>query len=166
MSSTITRDHSPTSAARGAHPGSSHRVEQPALDAVLTWLLAGRSERSPWRVVAAAAAIVEAVAHIPVTEEHLKEAPYIGIAFVLVTAAGFILAQLLLTADTRAVWLSTAVVSTLALAAFILSRTVGLPQIADDIGDWSDPLGIVAIVSEAIMLVTAIVHLGTHRTRY
>lgn len=159
MSSTITRTHTGASS-------SSHRVEQPALDSVLTWLLVGRSERSPWRLVAAAAAIAEAAVHIPVIEDHLKEAPYIGIAFVLVTVAGFVLAQLLLTADTRAVWLSTVAVSGLALAAFILSRTVGLPQVQDDIGDWSDPLGIVAIVSEAIMLATAIVHLSTHRTRY
>lgn len=166
MSSTITRNRVGTSSDGSGHAASSHRVEQPALDSVLTWLLVGRSERSPSRLVAAAAAIATATAHIPVIQEHLKEAPYIGVAFVLVTVAGFVLAQLLLTADTRAVWLSTAAVSALALAAFILSRTVGLPQIHDDIGDWSDPLGIVAIVSEAVMLITAIVHLSTHRSRY
>jgi len=160
MTSTITRSQADTSGA-----GSSHRVHEPALNSVLTWLIAGRSEHSPWRVVAAAAAIGEAVAHIPVTKEHLTEAPYIGIAFVLVTVAGFVLAQLLLTADTRRLWQATAVVSALALVAFLLSRTIGLPQIQDDIGDWSDPLGTVAVVCEAIMLATAIVHLSTHRSR-
>lgn len=176
MSSTLTRNHEGTSAARDTHAvssrpgsghvGSSHRAPESTLDSVLTWLVAGRSERSPWRVVAAAAAIGEAAAHIPVTKEHLTEAPYIGVGFVLVTVAGFILAQLLLTADTRAVWLATAAVSALALAAFMLSRTVGLPEIQDDIGNWSDPLGIVAIVSEAVMLATAIAHLSSRRRRY
>lgn len=141
-----------------------HHIEHPASQSVLTWLLVGRHENSPWRLVAAAAAIAEATAHMPVIAVHLTEAPYIGVAFVLLTVAGFLLAQLLLTADTQAVWLSTAVVSALALAAFIYSRTVGLPMIEDHVGDWSDPLGTVAIVSEAVMLAAAILHLTRHRS--
>jgi hypothetical protein len=125
----------------------------------LSWVFDGRPERSPWRLLAAAGAIAEAVAHIPVIEDHLMEAPYIGVLFVLVTVAGFLLAVLLLTADSRAVWVSTAVVSALALAAYVLSRTVGLPQIEDDIGNWSDALGTLAIVGEAVMLLAAIPHL-------
>lgn len=66
-----------------------------------------RPLRSPWRLPAAIGAIGEAVAHIPVTQEHLSEAPYIGAGFVLLTIAGLLLAQLLLTADSVAVWIAT-----------------------------------------------------------
>lgn len=137
--------------------------DEPAIASVLTWPLAGRPPHSAWRVVAAAGAIAEAVAHIPVIEDHFSEAPYIGVLFVLVTVAGFLLAVLLLTADSRAVWVSALVVSALALAAYVLSRTVGLPQIEDDIGHWADPLGTLAIVGEAVMLLSAIAHLRGRR---
>ncbi|TWP32945.1 hypothetical protein [Leekyejoonella antrihumi] len=52
----------------------------------------------------------DAVAHIPVIEMHLSEAPYIGVGFVLLTIAGLILGMLLLVADTPAGWVSTLVV--------------------------------------------------------
>lgn len=133
----------------------------------LPWPLAGRPEGSSWRLLAAAGAVTEAEAHIPVTEDHLHEAPYIGVGFVFLTVAGFLLSALLLTSDSRAVWVSTAVVSTLALLGYLLSRTVGLPQIHDDIGNWTDALGWVAITGEALMLTASLAHLlhrAEHRT--
>lgn len=126
---------------------------------MLTWPLTGQPAHSAWRLLAAAGAIAEAVAHIPVIENHVSEAPYVGVLFALVTVAGFLLAILLLTSDSRAVWVSTLVVSALALAAYVLSRTIGLPQIEDDIGHWADALGTMAIVGEAVMLVGAVGHL-------
>ncbi|MGH3502262.1 MAG: hypothetical protein ACRDQA_15455, partial [Nocardioidaceae bacterium] len=35
------------------------------------------------------------------------------------------------------------------------SRSAGLPQIGDDIGNWAEPLGMVAIVAEAITFLAA-----------
>lgn len=111
--------------------------------------------RSRWRLLAAIGATGEAAAHVPVMQEHLSEAPYIGVGFVLLTVAGFLLGFLLLTADTPSTWDLTRVVSALAPAGYILSRTVGLPQIQDDIGNWAEPLGIVSMITEGIMLLTA-----------
>lgn len=125
----------------------------------LTWPLTGRPARSGWRLLAAAGAITEAAAHIPVTEAHLHEAPYIGVGFVLLTVAGFLLSELLLIRDSHAVWVSTAVVSMLALLGYLLSRTIGLPQIHDDIGNWTDALGLVALTGEALMLTAFVLHL-------
>ena len=72
--------------------------------------------------------------------------------------AGLLLAQLLLFADTTAVWRWTAGVSSAALLGYVLSRTVGLPQIHDDIGNWTDPLAIVCIGAETLMLAAAGLH--------
>lgn len=138
-----------------------HETHTPPLDG--TWPLAGRAHRSRWRVLAALGAIGEAAGHIPVTQEHLSEAPYIGVGFVLLTVAGFLLAALLLTADTTAVWSATGAVAALALTGFVLSRTVGLPQIRDDIGSWGEPLGIVCLAAEALMLAAAAAQLFATR---
>lgn len=104
--------------------------------------------------MAAIRALVEGTAHIPVIEKHLSEAPYIGVGFELLTVAGLMLGFLLLTADTPAVWAATLTVSVLAIAGHVLSRSVGLPQIHGDIGNWAEPLGIVAITGETIMVLT------------
>ncbi len=126
--------------------------------------LLGEPARSPWRLIAAAAAVSTAVAHLPILQAHLSEAPYIGIGFLLLIIAGLLLSQLLLRSDTPAVWTATLVVSALALGAFVASRTLGLPLIGDDVGNWADPLAIVALASEATMVATALLYLGARRT--
>lgn len=136
------------------------RHATPTPRSAMTWLLDGAALRSPWRLLAAVGAIGEAVAHVPVIEEHLTEAPYIGVGFVLLAVAGFILGVLLLLSDTAAVWGSTLAVGVLAILGYVLSRSIGLPQIGDDVGNWGEPLGIIAVICEAIMLVTAAVQLG------
>jgi hypothetical protein len=102
---------------------------------------------------AALASIGEAVAHVPVVEPHLVEAPYLGVGFVLVTVAGFYLALRLVVDPDELVWFATGVVAVLALLGYLLSRTVGLPQIGDDVGAWADPLGITAVACEVLMVV-------------
>jgi hypothetical protein len=109
------------------------------------------------RTAAAAGAIGEAVVHIPVTPDHLVEAPYVGVGFVLLTVAGILLAVLLLEDDEPWVWWATGGVAVAALLGYLLSRTVGLPQLHDDIGAWNDPLGTLAITCEALMLGCALV---------
>lgn len=120
----------------------------------------GPSARSALRFVGAGGALGESVAHIPVVEHHLYEAPYAGVLFVLVTVAGIMIAQLLLISDSPQVWVATAVVGALALLAYVVSRTSGLPQMDHDIGDWGNRLGTVAVTSELVMLTTAIIALA------
>jgi hypothetical protein len=55
------------------------------------------------------------------------------------------------------------VVTLLAVVAYVLARTIGLPQIGDDIGNWSDPLGTAAIASESLTFVVAGVVLVSRR---
>ena len=106
--------------------------------------------RSAARWPAIAALLVAAAAHIPVIAPHLAEAPYIGALFIALTVACLILAAALCIADTRTVWDLTILVAGLAVLAYVLSRTVGLPEIGDDVGNWAEPLGLVSIISESV----------------
>lgn len=113
------------------------------------------------RVLATAAALGslgEAVAHVPVIEPHLVEAPYIGVGFVLLTVLGLYLAVRLVVDPDELVWSAVGVVAVLAVLGYVLSRTVGLPQIGDDVGAWADPLGIAAVSCELVMVGAAAVH--------
>jgi hypothetical protein len=106
--------------------------------------------RSPWRLPAAACLLVNGGIHLDLTPTHLQEAPYIGVLFLLLSLICITLAAALLVRDTPLVWLAAGAVSLPALTAFVISRTMGLPQIGDEIGNWADPLGHATMVVECV----------------
>jgi hypothetical protein len=85
----------------------------------------------------------------------MEEAPYVGWLFAALSAVSVLLAVALLVADTRAVWTATGVLGVASVLAFVLSRTMGLPQIGDDVGNWSEPLGYPAIAAELVAALAA-----------
>jgi hephaestin len=117
----------------------------------------GTSSISAWRGVLIAAAIATAACHVPITEDHFHEAPYIGALFVLLEVVSVLLAVLLVRRGSRGLYLAAAVTGGLAIAAYVLSRSVGLPQIRDDVGNWAESLGIVALTAESVLLVGGLV---------
>ena len=120
--------------------------------------------RSPIRWTTAVLLLVTAATHVPLIREHLDEAPYVGVLFILLSVVAVALAVAVVLVDTDAVWLVTGGVCLAAVLAFLASRTVGLPQIRDDIGMWTeDPLGIPAVASEALVVALAWLHLRQRR---
>ena len=115
-------------------------------------VVSGRSESVDLRLPVAAAALVAAAAHVPVTGEHLREATYIGVLFVVLEVVLGVLAVLLVLQAGRRVWAAAGIVPSAAVAAYVASRTVGLPQIRDDVGNWDEPLGVVSVVFESAMV--------------
>jgi hypothetical protein len=122
----------------------------------------GPVQHSDYRYPAAAAAVVAAAAHAPVTGEHVTETPYLGSAFVALEASCAVLAVLLIVRERRWVWRSAVLVGAAAVAAYVLSRSVGLPQAGDDVGDWGNPLGLVAVASELVLAGVATAALLVH----
>lgn len=103
---------------------------------------------SPWRWVAVGAAVVAAVAHLPVTPEHLHEAPYMGALFAAFALAALAGAAALLLADTAPRYALLGSLCAVAVATYAATRLVAFPQLADDVGNWTDPLGIVSVATE------------------
>jgi Multicopper oxidase len=110
---------------------------------------------SPLRYVAAAALLTAAAVHLAITGDHLEEATYIGILFILLSVALCVEAALIVNRDDRRVWLASALTCGLAFVAFVWSRSIGLPQIREDIGGWTEPLGIVALFTEGLVVLFA-----------
>jgi hypothetical protein len=122
------------------------------------------SQASPLRWPLAAAAAVAAVAHIPVIGSHLTEAPYMGVLFIVLTVACFALALAVTAFDTRAVYAAAAVTCGLAVVGYAATRLVAFPMLADDVGNWFEPLGVLSVVSETVVVVPALLGLRSRTT--
>lgn len=122
-----------------------------------------RAIASPWRFTVTACCLTAAAAHLPVTEDHLREAPYIGVLFIVLSAACVLTAGALLARDARVVYAAVMVTCAAAIAAYAWSRAVGLPQITDDVGNWTEPLGIVAVTAESAAVLASLAALGWSR---
>lgn len=111
---------------------------------------------SPWRWAVAAAAITGAAAHVPVVGPHLDEAPYMGALFIVLTAACLALAAAAPLSDGPVVYGLAVLTCGLAIVGYAATRLVAFPQLADDVGDWFEPLGVVSIIAEATVVIASV----------
>ena len=73
--------------------------------------------------------------------------------------AGVLAAAVLLTNRARVGWFLSLGVAAGPIVGYVLSRGPGLPDYTDDIGNWAEPLGVVSLVVEGILLILAAVSL-------
>ncbi|HEY9469754.1 MAG TPA: hypothetical protein VIQ76_09080 [Propionibacteriaceae bacterium] len=119
--------------------------------------------RSTLRWPMAVAAVGAAAAHIPVIAPHLKEAPYMGVLFILLTIACIALAMAAMTCDAPVVYLAAATICGLTIIGYAATRLVPFPMLADDVGNWLEPLGVVSIVAETVVVASSIAALRCRR---
>jgi xanthine/uracil/vitamin C permease (AzgA family) len=110
-----------------------------------------------WSVIALL--FVASIAHVPVIPEHLHEAPYMGVLFICFTCAAFGLATVLAAVPARVWYAVAAALCTAAVAAYVATRVVAFPQLADDVGAWTEPLGLVSISAETAVVALSILAL-------
>ncbi len=118
--------------------------------------------RSDWRWPAAALLAQIAAIHIALIPQHLREAPYAAGLFIALSVASLGVAALMLYRDDPPVWTAAGGLAAAAIVAYVLSRSVGLPMMSDDIGDWLNPLGVGAVCAEAITVALSMLVLRTH----
>ena len=115
-----------------------------------------RIEGDPSRMadMAALFALMAAAAHVPAIPHHIQEMPYVGVGFIAVAFACLIGATGIVLNSARWAWALSGATCFASIAAWVVSRTVGLPGMAGhDVGNWAEPLALMAVVSE-LMVVT------------
>lgn len=108
------------------------------------------------RAVLILALLGAAAAHLPVISEHLAEAPYMGVLFVLFSSACVLLAAALISLDNRVLYQISALTCAAAIGAYVTTRLVALPMLADDRGNWLEPLGVMSMTAEAIAVLAGV----------
>jgi len=77
--------------------------------------------------------------------------------FVALTIACVVLAAGLLLSENSAIALVAATICLQAIIGYVLTRLVALPMLSDDVGNWLEPLGVAAIISESVVVATCVV---------
>ena len=88
-----------------------------------------------------------------------KGPEYVQIMYYALEVAGVVAAVLLLTNRARVGWLLSLGVAAGPIVGYVLSRGPGMPDYTDDIGNWAEPLGVVSLLVEGILLILAVVSL-------
>ena len=104
--------------------------------------------------------LVTGFVHLALVPEHFEEATYSGWLFLADSLAALVLVPVLWRSDRRWAWLAAALLGGLTVAAYIFSRTAGLPGLADDIGRWTEPLSFPALAAEVTLVVVAVARLS------
>lgn len=121
---------------------------------------ARRSGPPGWvRWATVAALFVSATAHVPMTPAHLEEAPYMGVLFILYTAVAFAIAAVLAARPGPRWYAAGGALAAAAIAMYSATRLVAFPSLGDDVGHWTEPLGLVAVGAEAVVVALAAVAL-------
>jgi hypothetical protein len=104
-----------------------------------------------------------ALVHVLQLPDAFAAVDYIGILFICAIVAALLLAATLTRMSDERVWALTGALPALLLIGFVLSRTSGLPGFTDDIGEWSEPLGLVSLVFEGLLVCLSAVVLDLGR---
>lgn len=95
------------------------------------------------------------VVHLVDGPQSVSDMLYVGVLELALVATVVPLAVLLCTRPLPAFWHAAGALCTLALAVFIVSRTIGLPGSTDDIGNWGQTLGLINIGTELAVIALA-----------
>ncbi|WP_073950071.1 hypothetical protein [Streptomyces kebangsaanensis] len=85
-----------------------------------------------------------------------RDPHYVGVAYHVLEVAAVVAAVLLLVGLVRPGWLLAVGVAVGPLLGYILSRGPGLPGYSDDIGNWTEPLGLVSLAVEGALLLLSV----------
>ena len=112
--------------------------------------------------LAALGVIVSQLLDVPAAwHEH----PVVGVIEVIEAALFAVLIYFWSTTRERWPWIVGGLVSLVALAGIIFTRTVGIGGGKADVGNWGEPVTVVAMVSYVLMMVMAVIHLRSHAQR-
>lgn len=107
-------------------------------------------------MIAALGVIVSQVLDVPAAwHEH----PAVGAIEVVEALLFALLAYFWTTTSARWPWIVGGLVSLVALGGIVFTRTIGIGGGKADIGNWGEPVTVIAMISYVLMIVAAVIHL-------
>lgn len=110
------------------------------------------SRRLLARGLAAAALIGITLIHLAQLPGTWREMPALGMMFAVLAVAAAVMAAALMHADTRRRWHAAALVGVAPIVGYVLTRATAVPFDRGDVGNWLEPVGLVALFTEATII--------------
>ena len=104
------------------------------------------------RAVAAIGLAGVALIHLLDLPGQLSDTRYMLLLYLALMVVSVGLAGLLIGTSDARVWAAATMLSALVIVGYVLSRTTGLPQSSDDVGNWSEPLGMASLFVEGSLV--------------
>jgi hypothetical protein len=103
--------------------------------------------------LAAVGLVGMAIVHLVDSPDKFAETPYVGVLFLALIAASLVIAELIVRGSGSPAWIAGAGLAAATILGYVVSRTIGLPGAPeDDLGNWLEPLGMVSLLVEAIVV--------------
>jgi hypothetical protein len=115
-----------------------------------------RTDTAPRRAIASMGLLGIALIHLLDLPGKMEETPYLGVAFVGLIVASLVLAGVLAVRDDRTAWLAAGGLAAAVVVGYVVNRTVGLPAATQDIGNWTEPLGLASLFVEGTVILVAL----------
>jgi hypothetical protein len=107
------------------------------------------------RAVAAIGLMAVGIIHALEIQGQLAGAAWLTAGFCALTIAGPVCGLWLLVRPGRLPWLAAGLICLSAALGYILTRSVAVPGDPGDLGNWLQPLGVTALITEGIVVVLA-----------
>lgn len=147
-----------------AAPAAAAAAAQPHVDDHVRSAVAEAAARSTVSVGLGALIVLHAVDGV----DKWSETPYIFWMYMAAIAASLVCGAVLLgarsTQTVRQALLAAAGIAGSVFLGYVVSRTTGMPNATDDIGNWTEPLGLASIVAEGITVAAALAGWRAMRT--
>jgi hypothetical protein len=101
--------------------------------------------------------------HVLDLPSKIQEAPPLAAGYVGIVAVALLLMQQLMYRQSSGLFLVVGGLAATVGSAFVLTRTVGLPMATDDIGNWTEPLGLASLLIDSYLVVQAAVAISALR---
>ena len=109
------------------------------------------------RAIVALSLLGIAAIHVLDLPSKWEETRYLGIGYVGIIALSLFLAERVIAKPNRLDYLASAALSAAVFVGFVINRTVGMPGAMDDIGNWTEHLGLLSLLVEALAVHQALV---------
>src|SRR3954447_21579946 len=86
-----------------------------------------------------------ALIHLLDSLSKFKETPYVAWLYVALMVGSVVVAAALMHLRDRRAWLAAGLLAAGGISGYVVSRTTGLPNATDDIGNWGEPLGVASL---------------------
>jgi hypothetical protein len=96
-----------------------------------------------------------ALIHLLDVFDQIKATPYLGGMYIALMIASVTVAFWLLHTGSSMAWVAAGTLAGLTLLGYVLSGTVGPPNADDDIGNWTEGLGVASMFVEGAILALA-----------